>query len=322
MAPVTGAAVLAQLPPGRGCSVVRDGNATIVAIEPTAVRSASGEDAFARLTEAARDGFWIGYLAYDLGRHVERVRTRIPDDLRLPDLVLARYDARLVLEPGSEPRVVGDGPAAALLAQAAWRARREQAPPFHGLTSAWTSSFDRASYGHAVDTILELLDAGECYQVNLTRRLESAAAVDPVGLYLALDRWNPAPHAALCTFGPHLPALAVVSASPELFLRVDGRRVVTRPIKGTAADRATLRIEREGPRRERDDRRPRAQRPRPRLRVRLDHGAGAVRDRIAPRPPPPREHGGRHVAGRCRTRRAACARRSHRRPSPAHPSRA
>ena len=123
MAPVTGAAVLAQLPLGRGSAVVRDGDATIVAIEPTAVRSASGEDAFTRLEEAARAGFWIGYLAYDLGRHVERVRTRIPDELRLPDLVLARYDARLVLVPGEEPRVVGDGPTAALLAQAAWRAR-------------------------------------------------------------------------------------------------------------------------------------------------------------------------------------------------------
>ncbi len=240
MAPVTGAAVLAQLPPGRGCAVVRDGDATIVAIEPTAVQSASGEHAFERLADAAREGFWIGYLAYDLGRHVERVRTRIADDLRLPDLVLARYDARLVLQPDAEPHVVGDGPTAALLAQAAWRARREQAPPSCGLTSAWTSSFDRASYGRAVDTVLELLEAGECYQVNLTRRLEAAEAADPVGLHLALERWNPAPHAALCTFGPHLPALAVVSASPELFLRVDGRHVVTRPIKGTAADRSTL----------------------------------------------------------------------------------
>ena len=227
MAPVTGAAVLAQLPPGRGCAVVRDGDATIVATEPTAVRSASGEDAFAALAEAARDGFWIGYLAYDLGRrgragaHAHRRRSPPPRPRARP----LRH--ALVLEPGAEPHVVGDGPTAALLAQAAWRARREQAPAVHGLTSAWMSSLDRATYGRAVETILELLDAGECYQVNLTRRLQAAEAADPVGLYLALDRWNPAPHAALCTFGPHLPALAVVSASPELFLRVDGRRVVT-----------------------------------------------------------------------------------------------
>jgi para-aminobenzoate synthetase component 1 len=53
-------------------------------------------------------------------------------------------------------------------------------------------------------------------------------------------RANPAPHAALCTFGDALPGVAVVSASPELYLRVDGRTVETRPIKGTAADDVTL----------------------------------------------------------------------------------
>src|SRR5262245_66572748 len=99
---------------------------------------------------------------------------------------------------------------------------------------------NRAAHARAVDEILELLRAGDCYQVNLTRRLEVAEPAEPFALFCALDRINPAPHAALCTFGPTLPALAVVSASPELFLRVEGRDVTTRPIKGTAPDRDTL----------------------------------------------------------------------------------
>ncbi len=53
-------------------------------------------------------------------------------------------------------------------------------------------------------------------------------------------RANPAPHAALCSFGDALPGVAVASASPELFLRIDGRAVETRPIKGTAVDRRAL----------------------------------------------------------------------------------
>jgi len=78
--------------------------------------------------------------------------------------------------------------------------------------------------------------------VNLTRRLDAARAPDPVDLYDALTRSSPAPHASLCTF-PGLD-LAIVSASPELFLRIEpdraGRRIETRPIKGTAADATTL----------------------------------------------------------------------------------
>jgi para-aminobenzoate synthetase component 1 len=92
---------------------------------------------------------------------------------------------------------------------------------------------------------LELLRAGECYQVNLTRQLTADGAPDPIALYDALARINPAPHAALVTLGAARPGFAVVSASPELFLRIereaDGGRVVeTRPIKGTGTDAGAL----------------------------------------------------------------------------------
>ncbi len=86
-----------------------------------------------------------------------------------------------------------------------------------------------------------LLRAGDCYQVNLTRRISSHRRADPATLFLALQQQNPAPHEALLTFGPEAPFCpAVVSASPELFLSRRGDRVVTRPIKGTHADRAAL----------------------------------------------------------------------------------
>jgi para-aminobenzoate synthetase component I len=242
MAPVTvtGAALLGRLPPDRGCSIVSDGDATIVAIEPCEVRSASGAAAFALLDDASQGGFWIGYLAYDLGRSIEYVQSRSVDDLLLPDVVLARYDARLVLRAGAEPEVVGDGAAARTLAQAAWRARRTELLTLRGVTSAWRSSLDREAHRRAIAAVSELLAAGECYQVNLTRRLQADTTIDPGQLFTALSRWNPAPHAALCTFGPQLPSLAIVSASPELFLRVEGRTVMTRPIKGTAVDASTL----------------------------------------------------------------------------------
>ena len=55
-------------------------------------------------------------------------------------------------------------------------------------------------------------------------------------LFRSLDRHNPAPHAALL----RTEDLAVVSASPERFLRLEGRNVETRPIKGTARDAADL----------------------------------------------------------------------------------
>ena len=117
------------------------------------------------------------------------------------------------------------------------------APPPHGLDT-WTSSLDRLDHAAACGQVLELLRAGECYQVNVTRRLTACDAPDPIALYDSLTRVNPAPHAALLTFGSDQPGLAIVSASPELFVRIEpgagGRSVETRPIKGTGTDPAEL----------------------------------------------------------------------------------
>ncbi len=72
---------------------------------------------------------------------------------------------------------------------------------------------------------------GEVYQANLSRRLRASLAdgFDPFALYGRLRAVNPAPYAAYLE-EPHR---TVASASPELFLRLRGRTVETRPIKGT-----------------------------------------------------------------------------------------
>jgi para-aminobenzoate synthetase component 1 len=74
-----------------------------------------------------------------------------------------------------------------------------------------------------------LLRAGDCYQLNLTRRLYAAARCDPIALFGRIATRHPAPYTALVTIG----GPSVVSASPELFLRYDAGAIESRPIKGT-----------------------------------------------------------------------------------------
>jgi para-aminobenzoate synthetase component 1 len=118
----------------------------------------------------------------------------------------------------------------------------QQAPGVHDDAGAglWHSSLDRAEHADAVARIHEHLLSGDCYQVNLTRRLTRAGALDPFALFHALALEHPAPYATL--FGGPVGDrdVHVVSASPECFLRRDGRAVVTRPIKGTASTAAEL----------------------------------------------------------------------------------
>jgi para-aminobenzoate synthetase component 1 len=241
------AALLSALPATVDAAVVRDGPRFVVAAAPDAFRVASGADALAAL-DGLTPGWWAGFLTYELGGAIEQVSPRShpngrDDEPPLPDLVLARFPARLVLDPASgRCELHGHGEARGLLAQAAEAARHGARAPASPTLARWHTSLDRVAFEQRVTTILEHIGAGDCYQVNLTRRLTCDQAVDPVALFAALDRCNPSPHGALLRIGgaSGLPAMAVVSASPERFLSWRGRNVETRPIKGTATDPTTL----------------------------------------------------------------------------------
>jgi para-aminobenzoate synthetase component I len=241
---VSTAALLAALPASVDVSVVRDGPHIVVAAQPDEVRVASGADALAVL-DRLPPGWWAGFLTYELGGAVERVTPseRAGDAPPLPDLVLARFPARVVLDgPTGRPEVQGHGEARRLLTRALEAAGAGVRVPGSPALTQWNRSLDRAAFEERVATILEHIGAGDCYQVNLTRRLTCEQAADPLALFAALDRCNPSPHGALLRFsgGSSAPAVAVVSASPERFLSWRGREVETRPIKGTAADAPAL----------------------------------------------------------------------------------
>ncbi len=143
---------------------------------------------------------------------------------------------------GGDCRVFGRGAARRTLDAALAGGAAAHAPGAPGL-GPWASSLDRPEFEAGVRTIVANIEAGDCYQVNLTRQLTCAREADPVALWRALESGNPAPHASFLRVGVDEIGsdLAVVSASPERFLRVDGPEVETRPIKGTAASPATLR---------------------------------------------------------------------------------
>jgi para-aminobenzoate synthetase component 1 len=101
-----------------------------------------------------------------------------------------------------------------------------------------TTSLPRDRYLDAVRTVLEHIAAGDAFQVNLTQRLTAHWPYDLLSLYRALRDASGAPYGAVVPTGR---AGGIASISPETFLHADGRRVETRPIKGTrprAADAA------------------------------------------------------------------------------------
>lgn len=91
------------------------------------------------------------------------------------------------------------------------------------------SNFSKEGYQSAVDRIVEYIAAGDIFQANLAQRFVAQTEATALQIYSALRVYNPAPFAA---YFQHLD-WAVLSSSPERFIRIQGQRASTRPIKGT-----------------------------------------------------------------------------------------
>ncbi|MEY9511437.1 aminodeoxychorismate synthase component I [Bradyrhizobium elkanii] len=85
----------------------------------------------------------------------------------------------------------------------------------------------------AVQRVIELILAGDLFQANIAQCFSAKVSplFDPLTFYCQLRSLNPAPFAALLRYD----RLTIASSSPERFLKLTGRQVETRPIKGTIA---------------------------------------------------------------------------------------
>ena len=163
---------------------------------------------------AAARGLWAaGFVAYEAAPGLDpelSVHVRAPDDpfAELPLAWFALFERKEDLPPLEPGRLDPSGSAG----------------------SPWRPSVDRATYDAAVERIRELIAAGHTYQVNHTIRLRAMIQGDERGLYRDLCLAQRGGYAAFLDLGRY----RVLSASPELFFRIDGERITTRPMKGTA----------------------------------------------------------------------------------------
>ncbi len=91
------------------------------------------------------------------------------------------------------------------------------------------STVSRAGFLKAVERAQNYIRSGDIYQVNLSHRLTVRTRSTGWHIYKQLLSVSPAPFSAYYDSGP----FQIASSSPELFLRITGAHIQTRPIKGT-----------------------------------------------------------------------------------------
>ncbi len=193
----------------------------------------------------------VGYLGYDVVREVERLPDRPDRGEGYADAVievigeLAVYDhwrQRVVLiavalvDPDADDEALDaayDDAVARLDQLAADGARAVDepmlAPPTDDPPPEVRASMSDEQYMAAVEVAKEYIRAGDIFQVVLAKRFDLELDADPVDLYRVLRQINPSPYMYLV----RQPDLTIVGCSPEPLVRVEGDRVISRPIAGT-----------------------------------------------------------------------------------------
>ena len=179
-------------------------------------------------------GGLIGYLAYDFGRRLEALAEGPEAEFTLPDAQLGVYNWALTSDHLKKQSWLVFHPSLAASERerliGLFEASIDNPPGPFRLTEAFSHEVSESAYQHVFDQVQAYIRAGDTYQINLTRRFSATCEGDAWAAYLALRRACPTPFSGFMQVDADT---AILSHSPERFVRIHDRAVETRPIKGT-----------------------------------------------------------------------------------------
>jgi len=234
---------------GRSIEVVENGVVTRTEGDPIeAIKTIMGGFHPAALEGAPRFfGGAIGYMGYDIVRHVEKLPDTTPRLLGLHDIYLIFTDTFLVFDNVEHRiKVVAnayidekteiDGAYAdavgridALVEKLRGPLPSRKAAPAQTGPLKITSNFRKEEFLKAVEKVKEYIVDGDIFQCVLSQRFSTPLAADPLDIYRALRVINPSPYMFFLKLGE----ATLVGSSPEILVRVEGENVNVKPIAGT-----------------------------------------------------------------------------------------
>jgi len=167
-----------------------------------------------------KNSWLFGYLGYDLKNYTEKLTSSNEPLNRAPDFYFMEPEVLLRIENGEITVLSGD-PNLNLIDQ------REEKP---GWVEEFGPAISKDLYLENVNAIKERITEGDFYELNFSYPMQGAYYGDPYWLYKRMREVNPVPFGSFI----RLNDLAVCCASPERFLKKEGARVISEPIKGTS----------------------------------------------------------------------------------------
>jgi len=185
-------------------------------------------DALKAFSNVDRNAWLFGHLGYDLKNETEQLHSDHFDGIQFPDLHF--FEPEIVLRISNNELVIDTTlDAAVIFKEISLCASIIHQQKKH--TVAVKSRISKEAYISTVEQLQSHILRGDCYEINFCQEFFAEnAVVDPVAVYAALSAVSPSPFSALYKFKDKY----CVCASPERYLKKEGSKVISQPIKGTA----------------------------------------------------------------------------------------
>ena len=172
-------------------------------------------------------GGYAGFMSYDAGWQFQGAKHPPLFKPLCPDVIFHRYETVIGFDHLQE-RAFIIGPDHAKLEKLL---KRKPALTGSHIIEGWQSNFTRSNYESAIQRTVDYILAGDIFQANITQcfTADIPPGFDAFAFYQNLRTKNPATFAAYCDFGD----VQIASSSPERLVKMAGRQLEARPIKGT-----------------------------------------------------------------------------------------
>lgn len=190
----------------------------------------------------------VGYIGYDTIRYYESLPNIPRDDLSLPDIHVMFYDTMIIFDHVTKTikvvctAMIDDSHLENLYQKAVSKIDclvEKLRTPVMALSDdimteketnlVFSSNFERSDFLKAVNQCKEYIRAGDVFQVVISQRFKIQTKADPFSIYRVLRVINPSPYMFYLKMGD----VQFVGSSPEVMVKVEGKKIVVRPIAGT-----------------------------------------------------------------------------------------
>ncbi|NUO07446.1 MAG: anthranilate synthase component I [Candidatus Brocadia sp.] len=190
----------------------------------------------------------VGYIGYDAVRYYESLPNTPRDDMSFPDIQIMFYDSVIIFDHLAKTmKVVCTAKTDGCLLENAYalaidkidRVIEKLRTPVMSLSDdittekevniPFSSNFEKTNFLKAVDRCKEYIRAGDVFQVVISQRFKTLTHADPFSIYRVLRAINPSPY----MFYLKMNSVKLIGSSPEVMVKVEGKKIVVRPIAGT-----------------------------------------------------------------------------------------